>query len=73
MGDDEPAVRFAIGEALEALNVATIAAASAKDALARVAEADVVVSDLVAPSSSGRSRQPGAIRARRRGASGSRE
>jgi len=41
--DDEPAVRFAIEEALEALGVDTISVGSAEEGLVRIAEADVVV------------------------------
>ncbi len=51
--DDEPAVRFAIEEALEALDVTTIAASDGEEALARIGEADVVVSDLVMPKMDG--------------------
>ena len=51
--DDEPAVRFAIEEALEALDVDTIAADNGEDALARIGEADVVVTDLVMPKMDG--------------------
>jgi DNA-binding NtrC family response regulator len=51
--DDEPAVRFAIEEALEALNVAIIAVDSAESGLARIAEVDVAITDLVMPKMDG--------------------
>ncbi len=51
--DDDPAVRFAIEEALGALGVGTIAVERAADALARIGEADVLVTDLVMPEMDG--------------------
>jgi DNA-binding NtrC family response regulator len=51
--DDEPAVRFAIEEALEALGVDTISVGSAEEGLERVADADVVITDLVMPKTDG--------------------
>src|SRR5690349_13064269 len=51
--DDEPAVRFAIEEALEALGVEILAFADAPSALERIAEADVALTDLVMPQMDG--------------------
>jgi len=51
--DDEPAVRFAIEEALEALGARILAVGSAADALAQLDEADVLVTDLVMPEMDG--------------------
>jgi len=51
--DDEPAVRFALEEALEAPGVRTIAVGTGAEALARLAEADVLLTDLVMPSMDG--------------------
>jgi DNA-binding NtrC family response regulator len=51
--DDEPGVRFAVEEALEALGVAIIAVPAAKDGLERIGEVDVVVTDLVMPEMDG--------------------
>jgi two-component system response regulator AtoC len=47
--DDDPAVRFAIEEALEALDVDVITAADGEQGLARIGEADVAITDLVMP------------------------
>ena len=47
--DDEAPVRFALEEALTTGGYAVIACASAAEARARAAEADVVVTDLVMP------------------------
>jgi len=51
--DDEPAVRFAIEEALESLAVTVIAVGSGREAVARAGEADVIVTDLVMPEMDG--------------------
>jgi DNA-binding NtrC family response regulator len=51
--DDDAAVRFAIVEALEALGGETVAVSSAQEALRRVADADVLVTDLVMPGMDG--------------------
>ncbi|MBS2015907.1 MAG: sigma-54-dependent Fis family transcriptional regulator, partial [Deltaproteobacteria bacterium] len=51
--DDEPAVRFAIEEALDSLGVTVIAVASGRDAVARANDADVVITDLVMPEMDG--------------------
>src|SRR5204862_6317466 len=47
------AVRFAIEEALAVLDVQTIAVGSAKEALVRIDDADVLVTDLVMPEMDG--------------------
>jgi DNA-binding NtrC family response regulator len=47
--DDEPAVRFALEEALTTAGHAVIACASAAEARARAGEADVAITDLVMP------------------------
>jgi two-component system response regulator AtoC len=51
--DDEPAVRFAIKEALDALGATLVAVARAEEALDRLADADVLVTDLVMPGMDG--------------------
>ena len=51
--DDEPAVRFAIEEALEALAVDTISVGSADEGIERIGDADVVITDLVMPKTDG--------------------
>jgi len=47
--DDEPAVRFAIEEALEPLPVRVMTAKNGREALERLPEADLVLTDLVMP------------------------
>lgn len=47
--DDEPGVRFAIEEALASLGAEVVSVGSGREALARLAQADVVVTDLVMP------------------------
>ena len=47
--DDEPAVRFAVGEVLRSAGHEVVEVASAEAALARLDEADVVVTDLSMP------------------------
>ncbi len=47
--DDEASVRFAIEEALEALDVRVLARSNAREALELLAEADVAITDLVMP------------------------
>jgi DNA-binding NtrC family response regulator len=51
--DDEPALRFAVQEALEAHGLDVIAAESATHGLAMIDEADVVVSDYMMPDMDG--------------------
>ncbi|MFT3769293.1 MAG: sigma 54-interacting transcriptional regulator [Minicystis sp.] len=51
--DDEPAVRFTLAEALEGRGFETIEAASGDEALARLDEAHVVVTDLAMPGMDG--------------------
>src|SRR5688572_16513837 len=51
--DDEPAVRFAIEEALEALGVDTISVGSAEEGIERIGDSDVVITDLVMPKTDG--------------------
>jgi two-component system response regulator AtoC len=51
--DDEPAVRFALEEALAAPDVTVSSAASAAEALPLAASADAVVTDLVMPGEDG--------------------
>jgi DNA-binding NtrC family response regulator len=51
--DDEPSVRFAIEEALEALAVDVISVGSAEEGQARIGDADVVITDLVMPKTDG--------------------
>ena len=47
--DDEPAVRFALEEALEALGEPLVAVPRAEDALPKLAAAEVLITDLVMP------------------------
>ena len=47
--DDEPAVRFAVGEVLRSAGHEVVEVASAEAALARLDEADVLVTDLSMP------------------------
>ena len=47
--DDEPALRFAVEEALEAHGLEVVAAESAAAALAAIDDVDVVVSDYMMP------------------------
>jgi DNA-binding NtrC family response regulator len=51
--DDEPALRFAVQEVLEAHGLEVVAAESATDALAAVGDVDVVVSDYMMPDMDG--------------------
>ncbi len=51
--DDEPAVRFAVEEALEALGADIVSVGSGAAALERLSEADVLVTDLVMPEMDG--------------------
>jgi DNA-binding NtrC family response regulator len=51
--DDEPAVRFAVEEALEALGADIVSVGSGAEALARLSDADVLVTDLVMPEMDG--------------------
>lgn len=51
--DDEPAVRFAVEEALEALGADIVSVGGGAAALERLSEADVLVTDLVMPEMDG--------------------
>jgi CheY-like chemotaxis protein len=54
--DDQPALRFTLAEALEGRGIEPIEAASGEEALARLDEADVVLTDLAMPGMDGLAR-----------------